>query len=242
MLKNGIKVMRKFSLSLLAATAALAIAASAQAADLPSRYSPAPAYNPLPTFTWSGFYAGANLGYGWSTGTSRHYDPAFGVTGGGRKGGFVGGLQGGYNYQFGMVVIGAETDIQYAAVGNKGSSYGNTYYRGDSDGYFGTIRGRAGVAFDRALLFGTAGFAYGDIGGNKALDTELGFHRENSNNWGWTVGGGVEYAITDQFTAKVEGLYVNLDTKDNYALADRVHIRRDTEFGVIRAGVNYKFN
>jgi outer membrane immunogenic protein len=235
--------MRISSLGLLAATAALAIAASsAHAADLPSRYSPAPAYNALPTFTWTGFYAGANIGYGWSTGTSRHYDPAFGVTGGGRKGGFIGGVQGGYNYQFGMFVLGAETDIQYAAVGNKGSSYGNTYFPGDDNGYFGTIRARAGVAFDRALVFGTAGFAYGDIGGNKALDTELGAHRENSNNWGWTVGAGVEYAITNQFTAKVEGLYVNLDTKDNYALADRINIRRDTEFGVFRAGVNYKFN
>ncbi len=234
--------MRTSSLALLAAGAAIAFAAStAQAADLPSRYAPAPAYNALPTFTWSGFYAGVNAGYGWSTGTSRYYDPAFGVPGRG-KGGFVGGAQAGYNYQFGMVVIGAETDIQYAAVGNKGSSYGSTYYAGNSDGYFGTIRGRAGVAFDRALVFGTAGFAYGDIGGNKALDTELGFHRGNSNNWGWTVGGGVEYAITNQFTAKVEGLYVNLDTKDNYALADRVNIRRDTEFGVVRAGLNYKFN
>jgi outer membrane immunogenic protein len=235
--------MRISALSLLAGTAALAIAATAaQAADLPSRYAPAPAYNAMPIFTWSGFYAGVNAGYGWSTGTSRYYDPAFGVAGGRRKGGFIGGVQGGYNYQLGMFVIGAETDLQYAAVGNKGASYGSTYYPGDSDGYFGTIRGRLGVAFDRALVFGTGGFAYGDIGGNKALDTELGLHRDNDTNWGWTLGGGVEYAITDNFTAKVEGLYVNLDTKDNYALSDRVDIRRDTEFGVVRAGVNYKFN
>jgi outer membrane immunogenic protein len=234
--------MRISAFGLLAATAALAIVSGAQAADMPSRYSPAPAYNAMPVFTWTGFYAGANIGYGWSTGTSRYYDPAFGVTGGGRKGGFVGGIQGGYNYQFGMVVVGAETDLQYAAVGNKGSAYGNTYYPGNSNGYFGTIRARAGAAFDRALVFGTAGFAYGDIGGNKGLDAELGNFRENSNNWGWTVGGGVEYAVTNNFIAKVEGLYVNLDTKDNYALADRVNLRRDTEFGVLRAGLNYKFN
>ncbi|MGO4387381.1 outer membrane protein [Microvirga sp. 2YAF29] len=235
--------MRTSAFGLLAATAALAIAAStAHAADLPSRYSPAPAYNAMPIFTWSGFYAGVNAGYGWSSGTSRYYDPAFGVAGGSSKGGFIGGAQAGYNYQMGMFVVGAETDIQYAAVGNKGSSYGNTYYAGDSDGYFGTIRARAGVAFDRALVFGTAGFAYGDIGGNKGLDTVLGNHRSNDTNGGWTVGGGMEYAVTDNFTAKVEGLYVNLDTKDNYALADRINVRRDTEFGVIRAGVNYKFN
>ncbi len=235
--------MRTSALALIAGTAALAIAAStAQAADLPSRRSPAPVYNALPVFTWTGFYAGLNAGYGWSTGTSRYYDPSFGVVGGRRKGGFVGGAQAGYNYQFGMFVLGAETDLQYAGVGNKGSSYGTTYFPGDSDGYFGTIRARAGVALDRAFVFGTGGFAYGDIGGNKPYDTELGRHRDNSTNWGWTLGGGVEYAITDNITAKVEGLYVNLDTSDNYVLSDRIDLRRDTEFGVVRAGVNYKFN
>jgi outer membrane immunogenic protein len=233
--------MRTSALGLLAATAALAIAAStAHAADLPGRYSPAPAYNALPVFTWTGFYAGLNAGYGWNVGDSRYYDPAF--RNGKRSGGFVGGAQAGYNYQFGMFVGGLETDLQYAAVGNKGASYGTTYYPGDSDGFFGTIRARAGVAVDRALVYGTGGFAYGDIGGNRGYDTLLGYHSGDEINWGWTLGGGVEYAITNNFTAKVEGLYVDLDTKDNYTLGGRVNVDRDAEFGVLRAGVNYKFN
>ena len=233
--------MRTSALGLLAATAALAIAAStAHAADLPGRYSPAPAYNALPVFTWTGFYAGLNAGYGWNVGDSRYYDPAF--RNGKRSGGFVGGAQAGYNYQFGMSVGGLETALQYAAVGNKGASYGTTYYPGDSDGFFGTIRARAGVAFDRALVYGTGGFAYGDIGGNRGYDTLLGYHSGDEINWGWTLGGGVEYAITNNFTAKVEGLYVDLDTKDNYTLGGRVNVDRDAEFGVLRAGVNYKFN
>jgi outer membrane immunogenic protein len=170
--------MRTSALGLLAATAALAIAAStAHAADLPGRYSPAPAYNALPVFTWTGFYAGLNAGYGWNAGDSRYYDPAFGTVSGRRGGGFVGGAQAGYNYQFGMFVAGAETDLQYAAVGNKGASYGTIYYPGESDGFFGTIRARAGVAFDRALVYGTGGFAYGDIGGNRGYDPLLGYHR-----------------------------------------------------------------
>ncbi|WP_230531240.1 outer membrane protein [Microvirga roseola] len=235
--------MRTSVFGLLAGTAALIAASTASAADLPSRYSPAPAYNAAPPiFTWTGFYAGVNAGYGWSTGDSRYYDPAFGYIGSSRKGGFVGGAQAGYNYQLGMFVLGAETDLQYAAVGNKGASYGATYYPGDDDGYFGTIRARLGVAFDRALVYGTGGFAYGDIGGNRAYDPVLGYHRDNSTNGGWTLGGGVEYAVTDNFTAKVEGLYVDLDTKSNYALGEIVGTRRDTEFGVVRAGVNYKFN
>ena len=235
--------MRKSALGLLAATAALGLAASnAQAADLPSRYSPAASYNALPVFTWTGFYAGLNAGYGWNMGDSRFYDPTFGSIPGRRHGGFVGGAQGGYNYQFGMFVAGVETDLQYAAVGNKGASYGTTYYPGDSDGFFGTIRARAGVAFDRALVYGTGGFAYGDVGGNRGIDPVLGHHSGDEINWGWTVGGGVEYAITNSFTAKVEGLYVDIDTKDNFDRGGRVNVDRDAEFGVLRAGVNYKFN
>lgn len=235
--------MRTSLAGFLVGTAALAVAASAaHAADLPSRRGPAPVYNAVPVFTWSGFYAGANVGYGWSTGSSRYYDPAFGYVGSSKKGGFVGGGQVGYNYQLGMFVIGAETDLQYAAVGNKGASYGPIYYHGDSDGYFGTIRARAGLAFDRALVFGTGGFAYGNIGGNSAYDPLLGYRRDRDTNGGWTLGGGVEYAVSDNLTAKVEGLYVNLDTKSNYALGTVYNGRRDTEFGVLRAGVNYKFN
>jgi outer membrane immunogenic protein len=235
--------MRNSRLGLLAGTIAAAVMTmAAQAADLPARYSPAPAYGAMPVFTWTGFYVGANVGYGWSTGTSRYYDPAFGFVGSSKKGGFTGGAQAGYNYQFGMFVLGAETDLQYAAVGNKGASYGNVYYGGTSDGYFGTIRARLGVAFDRALVYGTGGFAYGDIGGNRAYDSLLGYHRDNSTNGGWTMGGGVEYAVSDNISAKVEGLYVNLDTKGNYVGGDTYNDRRDTEFGVVRAGLNYRFN
>ncbi|QFU15652.1 outer membrane protein [Microvirga thermotolerans] len=235
--------MRTSLLRLLTGTVALTgMATLAQAADLPSRYSPAPVYSAAPVFTWTGFYVGANAGYGWNTGTSRYYDPAFGYVGGGKSGGFVGGGQLGYNYQFGMFVLGAETDIQYAAVGNKGASYGRIYFPGQSDGFFGTIRARAGVAFDRALVYGTGGFAYGDIGGNAAVDPLLGYRRDDNTNGGWTVGGGVEYAVTNNISAKVEGLYVNLDTRSNYVGGTAGSVRRDTEFGVLRAGVNYKFN
>jgi outer membrane immunogenic protein len=235
--------MRISRLGLLAGPAALALAATvAQAADLPARYSPAPAFGAMPVFTWTGFYVGANAGYGWNTGSSRYYDPAFGYVGSNKKGGFVGGGQVGYNYQLGMFLIGVETDLQYAAVGNKGASYGNVYYTGNSDGFFGTVRARLGLAFDRALVYGTGGFAYGDVGGNRSYDPVLGYHRDNSTNGGWTLGGGMEYAVSNNISAKVEGLYVNLDTKSNYTLGDRYDDRRDTEFGVLRAGLNYKFN
>src|SRR6478735_3468050 len=109
--------MRSSLLSLLAGTAALAIAASAaQAADLPSRAAPAPIIAAVPIFTWTGFYVGVNAGYGWNTNNDRVFVPGFGFVDSGSNGGFVGGGQIGYNYQFNQFVVGVEADIQYADI------------------------------------------------------------------------------------------------------------------------------
>ncbi|MBL7309201.1 porin family protein, partial [Escherichia coli] len=126
--------------------------------------------------------------------------------------------------------------------------------------FFGTVRGRLGYAFDRTLVYGTGGFAYGsgqddqNFAGNRFRD---------SFRTGWAAGGGIEYALpTDSFlnffrssavTLKVEGLYVNLDRNTlnqgafvinsaaNYPVAYSGVGRRSDEFAVVRAGLNYKF-
>lgn len=206
--------------ALLASVAVLGLATGAMAADLPATSAPpAPALVAVPpVFTWTGFYVGVNAGYGWVSGGNDYYDPTFGyVRRGGDDGGFVGGGQIGYNYQIGNFVIGAETDLQYADLGNGDF--------GTSDDWFGTVRVRAGVAIDRALVYATGGFAYADETG------------------GWTIGGGVEYAFTNNLTGKVEGLYVNLNNDNGYRIAGATGFDddNDTEFGVVRAGLNYKF-
>ena len=134
--------------------------------------------------------------------------------------------------------------------------------------YFGTVRGRLGYAFDRTLVYATGGFAYGSGGGR---DFGLPNRSSDEFKTGYAVGGGVEYALpTDSFlnffrssavTLKVEGLYVNLDQGNrlNGAFATNTATnaifsvpanggllsgslgRRDTEFAVVRAGINYKF-
>jgi outer membrane immunogenic protein len=208
---------------LLASVALLGFAGAASAADLPVRAAPpAPIIAAVPVFTWTGFYVGVNAGYGWNANDS--------ITVGGVRfdlddeGGFVGGAQAGYNYQIGSFVVGLEGDIQYADFG------GDDRFDFDRDGiadddfnnsdWFGTVRARAGVAFDRALIYATGGFAFAD------------------DATGWTVGGGLEYAFTNNLSAKVEGLYVNLDQDDNSIFG----IDSDAEFGVVRAGLNYRFN
>jgi outer membrane immunogenic protein len=221
---------------LLSSVALLGLTAGAFAADLPSRRAPAPMMAAVPLFTWTGFYVGVNAGYGWNNNDHTVVTPAgtvLAVTGQ-DDGGFVGGAQVGYNYQFGAFVVGVEADLQYADIGGRGAFTVNgvNFFTDDSDNYFGTVSGRLGFAFDRALVYATGGFAYGDVG------------TFGESNGGWTVGGGVEYAFTNNLTMKVEGLYVNLDQNDVQFTRNGVVFNSnggDNDFGVVRVGLNYKF-
>ena len=201
---------------LLASVALFGFAGAASAADLPMRAAPpAPVIAAAPIFTWTGFYVGVNAGYGWSDDDN----DAVALADEDDDGGFVGGAQVGYNYQIGSFVVGLEGDIQYADFGREGAFVvDGVSYDIDRSDWFGTVRARAGVAFDRALIYATGGFAFAD----------------DAN--GWTVGGGVEYAFTNNLSAKIEGLYVNLDQDDNF-----LGIDNDAEFGVVRAGLNFRF-
>ncbi len=223
-MRNGLKAL----LAALAVTTALGTAA--HAADLPARMAPPAPLVAVPVFTWTGFYVGVNAGYGWNTndddvvinGTTYEADD---------EGGFVGGGQVGYNYQIGSFVVGLETDIQYADIGGD-NDFGGILDDDDSESWFGTVRARAGYAFDRALIYATGGLAYGEVSN--------GFSSSDDVSVGWTIGAGVEYAFTNNLTAKVEGLYVNLEQDDDDLPV--VAGQDETEFGVIRAGLNYKFS
>jgi outer membrane immunogenic protein len=187
---------------LLSTVALVGLTVTAAAADLPSRKAPA-MMAPVPVFTWTGFYVGVNAGYGWGNDDNRGFNV---VNRGNDDGGFVGGAQLGYNYQMGMFVLGAETDLQYADLGGNFTVNGVRY--GSDNEWFGTTRVRAGIAVDRFMVYAT---------------------------------GGVEYAFTDNLTAKIEGLYVNLDG-DNRDYLNVAFGNGNTEFGVVRAGLNYKFS
>jgi len=222
-------------LNTLLATLALstALGTAAQAADLPVRSAPpAPVVASAPVFTWTGFYVGVNAGYGWNANDDDVVIPGVGTFEADDEGGFVGGGQIGYNHQIGSFVLGAEADIQYADIGGDNDFDGILNGDdGDDESWFGTVRARAGVAFDRALVYATGGLAYGEVSN--------GFSSPDDVSVGWTIGGGVEYAFTPNLTAKVEGLYVNLEQDDDDVPV--VAGQDETEFGVIRAGLNYKF-
>ena len=261
---------------------ALAATTAAQAADLPSRRM-APVYvpPPIPVFTWTGFFVGANAGADFGdTRTTSYYLPAGSISGstgsagllstnGTQNGsGFTGGGQIGYNYELGGaglggfgfggggLVVGVVADAQYlnqASNGAIGTNYtfsgapGNAFVAvpglartnvvgtQDHTNFFGTVRGRLGFAFDRALFYGTGGFAY------------------DTHTTGYTYGGGIEFALTNNISVGAEYLRVNLDRSLNTTAtyvapaglgAGTLFLNttggRD-QFNVARAFVNYKF-
>jgi outer membrane immunogenic protein len=218
--------MKKYLLSSVAALGLVA-AGAASAADLPSRKGPvvAPVYAPV--FTWTGFYVGGNAGYAWG---NVNTNGGLAITNTGDLDGFVGGGQVGYNYQIGQFVLGAEADIQGGDL-STGGTLGALRVKTD---YFGTVRARAGFAFDRIMPYVTGGWAYGNV---KSSIPALGVSSDNSHTGGWTLGGGVEYAITNNWIAGVEYLYVDLGEKRLQGTGTKV----GTDFSVVRARLSYKF-
>ncbi len=201
--------------TILAAAFSLAAASAVAAADFPAdRYYTAPA--PLSAAgSWAGPYLGANIGYELATVDNNPTKPS----------GIAGGIQAGYNWQRGQFVFGGEADFQLSAADATVAPWQF------SNPWFGTVRGRAGVAFNNVLVYGTAGLAYGDL----RLDT-AGL-TESHASIGWTAGAGIEVGFTPRWSARAEWLYLDLmdrgfsGTGANNGLAANL----------IRFGVNYHF-
>jgi outer membrane immunogenic protein len=233
--------------SLALSTALLALAtASSFAADLPMRSAP-PIFSPVPVYDWSGFYIGVNAGAGWSNaGNVTVNDPVLGARSVSvdSHAGFLGGGQLGYNFQTGVFVWGIETDIQGASIGSSVNwgPYGKLgLSTGSSGEWFGTTRGRLGYAIDRTLVYFTGGVAYGGLNANPLQGGA-------TSNVGYTLGGGVEYAFSQHWTAKLEAFYINLSNGGNRTvyvtnggLIYPVSANAGNGGGLVRVGINYKF-
>ena len=243
-------------------TAALcALTTATMAADLPRRVmtTPAPVYAAIPVFTWTGLYAGVSGGYLWNEtearfdGTNRGGAPAgtnpnFSL----KSDGYLIGGQVGGNMQIGAFVVGLEADASYTDVstsnssGSDGAAARTRAVRSDLD-YLGTVRGRLGVAFDRVMIYGTGGLAYGGLntrvgGSSAAAGTFTG--RTEDTAVGWAAGAGVEWAFTNNLTFKAEYLHYDLGDQ-KVALrneAGREAAYRFSNTGdLIRGGINIKF-
>jgi outer membrane immunogenic protein len=256
---------RLFTLAATAVVASTIMAGSTApvlAADLPRKTVPQSFAQPLPIFTWTGFYVGLNGGYSFGNGTSAITgSPGLVGTGFAPGGnlktvgdGFMLGATAGYNLQMGQFVVGLEGDLAYADLGKSvATSIGPLVTTLSQDmTYFGTLRGRFGVTFDRFLVYGTGGLAFGD---QKSTTTISGLGslwtgQKNDTRFGYTIGAGAEYAITNNWSAKVEYLYYDLGK--NSVVAPLVAgpgagagvfgtSSNEARGSLVRAGVNYRF-
>ena len=205
-------------IALRAATVIVALwTVSAQAADLPyGSRAPYTVNQPLNAYSWAGPYLGGNLGYAWGSVDNNPTNPS----------GFVGGVQAGYNWQTGPWVFGVEGDIEATGAADTFAPWKF------SNPWFGTVRGRAGYAFNNILFYGTAGLAFGELRGATFFGLS-----ESHTNLGWTAGLGAEVGLTQNWSAKIEYLYVDL-ADSNFVVTGASNGYR---FGVVRAGVNYHF-
>ena len=196
------------------ALAALALISSAAAAadNLPYGPSMRPG-----TYIWQGPYVGANLGYQWSSINNNTASPD----------GIAGGVQAGYNVQYGQFVFGGETDLQ---VSDADDTFASWKF---SNPWFGTLRARAGIAMNNIMVYGTVGLAYGTLKMQNAL-TEV---SETHTSAGWAGGLGMEVGLTEHWTARAEYLYVDLGGS-SFVLDGNNHA---IQSNILRFGVNYRF-
>jgi outer membrane immunogenic protein len=227
----------------LAAGTALSLCA-AQAADLPVAPPMAPtapvAYAPQ-VYNWSGIYFGGHVGGGYSG--SSWSDPITGATNDNfNSWGFLGGAQVGANAQFNRLVLGLEGDFSWTNISNNGTdSIGdalNTQVQWTS-----TVTGRIGAAFNRLLVYGKGGLALAedqstltDLGGNASTDSFL--------RTGWTVGAGLEYALDDNWSAKIEYDYLGFGPQSmNFTTPIVGSVSSSASLNVqeVKAGINFRF-
>jgi outer membrane immunogenic protein len=199
-----------------ATAAALALSVTAAGAADVYRNPYAPSYVTAPvTYGWTGAYLGTTVGYQWGTLSNSGADPR----------GITGGFEGGYNWQYGMFVVGGETDLQLSEASDTFANYKF------SNPWFGTVRGRGGFAINNILFYGTLGLAYG------RGHIDIGSIGEDNMHFGWTTGVGLEIGLTHNWSLKAEYLYIDLGS-DNYALTG-TGLGLTSNLG--RIGLNYRF-
>jgi outer membrane immunogenic protein len=255
--------------ALLAATALVAFAAAASAADMrPVLKAPVMA---APVWSWTGGYIGFHAGAAWGTAqaavtsATADFDEAIGMDGldvGGeatelsgfnlplaqvQENGFLFGGQAGYNIQSGMWVFGIEGDISGTNLKGTAPCLLVLACNAQSD-WIATLAGRVGVTYDRALFFLKGGAAWADVkyGASLNLGSLATFNTSVSDTrFGWMIGTGVEYAITQNLSAKIEYNYLDFGSKNyNFNLAPlpvTLGVDIDQKIHLVKGGLNLHF-
>jgi len=222
----------------IAAIALLLSSTAAFAADLaPQPVEPeAPVVLP---FSWTGFYVGVHAGGVFSD--AKGSDSLLGISSNFNNNGFIGGAHAGYNMQFdNNIVIGLEGDIDYTSLSESKSSvvsgvFGSAKFESD---WQGSIRARLGYAMDRFMPYLTGGVAFGDEQVSISIPT-IGADSASKTRVGWTVGGGVEYAIDQNWILRGEVRYTDFGKQGFVFFNDPIKSRFNEVTATV--GVSYKF-
>jgi outer membrane immunogenic protein len=214
----------------------------ASAADLPP--APRPAVAPIAyaprVYDWTGFYIGANAGGGFTN--SSWSDPFTGANNNFNNSGFIGGGQIGYNAQFNWLVVGIEGDFDWSGIrSSSNDAVGNAIH--DKTQWTSTVTGRVGAAFDRLLVYAKGGVAFADDKGT-LNDIAGGVSSNTMTRTGWTAGAGLEYALAQNWTAKIEYDYLGFGNQ-NFTFSTPTFPAYTTNASLnvqeVKAGINYKF-
>lgn len=203
--------------SFLFAALAIAAATCASAADLTTYQAPDAGYEQPQAFNWGGAYFGAHGGVA---------SPKLNPFASGR--GLTGGVQAGYNFQVGPGIVGAELEGSY--LGNNEVRVPNGKLE---ERFRGAAKAKAGLTFDRTLIYGTAGLTMTKFDGGKGVSGPSGWKQ------GYLFGGGIEQAFGGGLSAKVEYNYVM--TNDVSTSSSSGKSKTDLRDHVIKAGLNYRF-
>jgi outer membrane immunogenic protein len=251
--------------------ASLACAATLAAAGALSgtAFAAEPLPPPPPPFTWTGLYVGGQIGYAWGqdpvtwAGVSNDDDVAGGSFGN-TPNGVIGGVHVGYNLQYNpWLVLGIEGNVDGTSLSHSISVAVNDVF-GDTPGVLsattqgdvqGAIRGRVGVSFDRLLIYGTGGVAF--TGVNTTLVDTTGFFTGipgtsasfSNTRVGWTAGGGIEYAVTDNWWVRAEYRYSNFGTTTDFPFIGQlpfpdsfVRVQHHLTENQVQVGFSYRFD
>jgi outer membrane immunogenic protein len=234
-----------------AMSAALAMSAVANAADLPPAYERGPAYGPV--FSWTGFYLGGNLGGAWGR---RDLDEArFGLSfDRSSDGRFIGGGQVGYNYQMGSFLLGVEADFDGIATNNDRPGIivpgvGTVTVRAN-DAWMSTVAARFGFTGGNWLFYGKAGGGWISIDDFTVTNLTTGTSATvgtSHTRSGGLVGLGFEYAFGNNWTAKIEYDHLSLGSRNFVVPAGAPFLVGDTftshrSVDTLKVGFNYLFN
>jgi outer membrane immunogenic protein len=232
--------------------ASVAALSSANAADM--YQAPAGGYKDGPVaayVSWTGFYAGANIGGAWGSdhGTVNDTNPLdttapFNLD----SSGVFGGGQLGYNFQRGNIVFGIEADLggmdlNASALNSKIVNV-IPFRTSTSGGFYGDVTGRLGYSFGSALLYAKGGFAFLEGDAKVHVTDNPNIPETSASRFtGWTAGGGVEYALTPAWSVKAEYLHFDFGSERSATNINVECCSYDHHLTVetVKAGVNYHF-